>query len=261
MLVKTVSLLVVALLTLTRALGGPSAALASDGQSVSAELGSSHLRIQEPVSIYGPFPTLVREVNVMDLVELQVSYPISPPFPKGIEAKVGNRALTALWIASTDGQVVALTPKPQAGKIGVGFISVYLKANSPGESTVEVTVTLADGSKKVVPFVFAIRRREGKSEAESTPARALQDEHVYAYPVPLKATDKLCDGPQGEPMPIAEGTRLIWVDLMPTARFAHPTLYVLVDGLEAKTVRGQWWPELNGKRILLGAAAPLLIRQ
>mgnify|MGYP000905681768 CR=1 FL=1 len=86
------------------------------------------------------------------------------------------------------------------------------------------------------------------------------DEHVYAYPVPLKAADRLCDGPVGKPLPFKEGTTFVWIDLMPEAKFAHPTLYVLLIDREAKVVKGQWWPELNGERVLSGKTAPLLVR-
>jgi hypothetical protein len=67
------------------------------------------------------------------------------------------------------------------------------------------------------------------------------DEHVYAYPVPLKAGDCLRDGPRGNPIQFKEGTTFIWVDLQPEAKFAHPTLYVLLSGRQAKLVDGQWW--------------------
>ncbi len=230
----------------------------AEGQSVSAEFNSSHLRIQEPVSIYGPFPRLVREVTTNDLIELQVSYPVAPPFPKRIALRVENRALTALWIASTDGEIVALTPKPQTGKVGMGYISAYVKANNAGQSKAEVTVTLADGTKKVVPFAFLIRERDRDNSASAQ--SPLQGEYVYVYPFPLKATDRLCDGTQGKPMELTDGTRLVWSDLLPRAKLAHPTLYELFDGANARTVKGEWWPEHNGQRILDTSSAPLLLR-
>jgi hypothetical protein len=45
---------------------------------------------------------------------------------------------------------------------------------------------------------------------------------------------------------------LIWVDLYPNWRFAHPTLYILISGEESRIVEGEWWPVLNGERILYG---------
>ncbi len=71
-----------------------STATAGDGESVAAEFGASQLRIQEPAGIYGPFPYLLREVDENDLIQLQVTYPIAPPFPQHVEATVANRALT-----------------------------------------------------------------------------------------------------------------------------------------------------------------------
>jgi hypothetical protein len=81
---------------------------------------------------------------------------------------------------------------------------------------------------------------------------AAAEEHVYMYPLALTETDRLTDGPHGEPMRLRNGTMLIWVDLFPNMRFVHPTLYVLLADEESRVVDGQWWPELNGKRILFG---------
>lgn len=137
------------------------AALAGNGESVSADLESSRLRILEPVGIFGTGALPVQEVTVGDLVQLQFSYPISPPFPKHIDARVADRSLTALSIAGSDGKVVALTPgKPQQGLIGVGFFSVFLRANTAGRTSAEVAVTLADGTVRKVSVKFLIR--EGK---------------------------------------------------------------------------------------------------
>lgn len=86
------------------------------------------------------------------------------------------------------------------------------------------------------------------------------DQHVYAYPVALKAGDQLRDGPEGDSIECKEGTTFIWIDLQPEAKFAHPTLYVLMSGGEAKSFKGQCWPELNGERVLYGLASPLVIK-
>jgi hypothetical protein len=224
-----------------------------DGPSVSADLNSSRLSVQQPVSIHGPFPKILRRVQVGDLIQLQLSYPISPPFPLRATVQVSNRALSALWITSTDGEVAVLTPEPQQGMIGVGYFSVYLRANSPGSSTAKVTVTLADDTQKVVPFAFRIlRQRDPRSDRNP---RWLDDTiKVYSLPFALSSSDQLTDGSQGgtKPMPIHAETMLLWVDLHPTARFAHATKYVLLSAPGVKVVDGRWWPVLNGKTILYG---------
>jgi hypothetical protein len=86
----------------------------------------------------------------------------------------------------------------------------------------------------------------------SSCARAAE-EHVYIYPLALTPADKLSDGNQGGPIRIQGDTMLIWVDLHPTAKFAHATLYVLISAKGSRIVKGQWWPVLNGKMILYGA--------
>ncbi|MFO7902239.1 MAG: hypothetical protein R6U98_06245 [Pirellulaceae bacterium] len=93
-----------------------------------------------------------------------------------------------------------------------------------------------------------------------SPSMLQADEHVYAYPVALKASDNLRDGPEGKTIKVHEGTSFAWVDLMPEARFAHPTLYILMRGNRATVVEGKWWPVLNGEKVLYGVASPLLIK-
>lgn len=356
----------------------PAVAWAGNGESAAADLATSRLRVLEPVGIFETKPPAVQEVVVGELVQVQLSYPIIPRYPKHAQVKVADRALTALAIAGSDGRVAVLYPgKPQTGLIGVGHFSVFLRANTAGPTSAEVTVTLSDDSKTKVPLKFLIRepkktdgaqrvkkilkidyaiekglpptlrvtatgevptlgwtepklvRRvyvqpppdgiweyefhavppsgqvpqvvspiqatdrwenfdqasvkgvrvfgEGdgvkeirfdkdRKESSRTPhaaraARAPRDaQHVYIYPFPLAAKDQLVDGPDGKPFELAGETILAWVDLQPNAKFAHPTLYVLISGNEARVLPGQWWPVLNGKRILSGASPSYTIQ-
>ncbi|MEA3276239.1 MAG: hypothetical protein U9Q81_13305 [Pseudomonadota bacterium] len=80
---------------------------------------------------------------------------------------------------------------------------------------------------------------------------------VYAYPHVLTPSDELFDG--DTPIPLTETTLLYWVDLLPSAFFAHPTAYILItaDGLfpvqgDIRVYYGDWPPTLNGETILLG---------
>jgi len=75
---------------------------------------------------------------------------------------------------------------------------------------------------------------------------------AHFHPLSLNRGDKLTDGPNGRPIPIVGDTMFLWIDLEPGARFVHPTLYVLISGQCTRMLRGEWWPELNGKRILYG---------
>jgi hypothetical protein len=73
--------------------------------------------------------------------------------------------------------------------------------------------------------------------------------NVFVYPEKLTEKDKLVDGPSGRVIEIKSETTLIWVDLAPDYRFAHPTEYVLISTAGARVVRGHWWPVLNGKAL------------
>jgi hypothetical protein len=78
--------------------------------------------------------------------------------------------------------------------------------------------------------------------------------NVYSYPYELTPADKLMDG--DTPLPMTDNTLLVWVDFQPEAKFAHNTAYLLISPVGIQVQVGQWWPELNGKRILYGARNP-----
>jgi hypothetical protein len=81
----------------------------------------------------------------------------------------------------------------------------------------------------------------------------------YIYPYELTSRDKLADGPEGTSFDITADTLLVWVDLQPEMRFAHPTLYVLISAVKTRVEKGEWWPELNGRRILYGCRNPVAV--
>ena len=84
-----------------------------------------------------------------------------------------------------------------------------------------------------------------QGELDTIPPRT----NVFVYPDKLTEKDKLVDGPGDNVIEIKADTTLIWVDLMPDFRFAHPTEYVLISPLGTQIVRGNWWPVLNGKHL------------
>jgi hypothetical protein len=75
--------------------------------------------------------------------------------------------------------------------------------------------------------------------------------NVFFYPHELEQTDRLQDGPWGRPIRITGKTMLIWVDLEPGMRYAHPTYYILISPDNIRIERGEWWPVLNDKKILI----------
>ena len=86
---------------------------------------------------------------------------------------------------------------------------------------------------------------------------------VYAYPHVLTPSDELYDGDTR--VPITDTTLLYWVDLYPSAFFAHPTAYILITATgrfplqgEVQVYEGEWWPTLNGEAILLGEGSTML---
>jgi hypothetical protein len=77
---------------------------------------------------------------------------------------------------------------------------------------------------------------------------------IYICPNPLTPGDSLTDGEDGTAFEIFENTVLIWADLDPLAWFAHRTAYVLISATgDIRIAEGQWWPVLNGERVLYGS--------
>jgi len=79
---------------------------------------------------------------------------------------------------------------------------------------------------------------------------------TYIYPIELKKGDMVSDGKYGSSIKIESDTLFIWIDLMPDARFAHPTKYIFIRDHKDQPVLvhdGQWWPYLNGNSILYGS--------
>lgn len=75
---------------------------------------------------------------------------------------------------------------------------------------------------------------------------------IHVYPHELNSLDQLTDGPAEPLFKMDDNCLLIWIDLLPDAYFAHPTAYILVSKESIRAEHGNWWPILNGKRILYG---------
>jgi len=83
---------------------------------------------------------------------------------------------------------------------------------------------------------------------------------AFLYPHPLGPSDglapyapavipsKVDQLPYLVPYELAAETWFLWIDLAPYARYAHDTIFVLIDPANGSYVshREQWWPVLNG---------------
>ncbi len=75
---------------------------------------------------------------------------------------------------------------------------------------------------------------------------------IHVYPHELTSQDRLVDGPREQLFKIDDNCLLVWVDLLPDAFFSHPTTYILISRERIQAEYGNWWPILNGRRILYG---------
>ncbi len=118
----------------------------------------SALDLQEPVGIDGPFPDLMRNARVGDLIQLQIySVPGPGPSPEAVGVWSQNGDIVLVDAVTTGGAVYRPRPgQTVTGVIGTTNYSVFVKATRPGYDTVTVEVQFDDGSCKQVPFSFAI---------------------------------------------------------------------------------------------------------
>lgn len=117
----------------------------------------AQLNLSDPaVSIHGPFPTLMRGARPGDLIVVQVSYPMAPPFPKSAVIVPASRIFSPVGVYRASGKVVTLTPEPQQGGVGVGYLCAVVKAMKAGQGDFAVKVTLMDDSIREVTFTFLI---------------------------------------------------------------------------------------------------------
>jgi uncharacterized Zn-binding protein involved in type VI secretion len=69
--------------------------------------------------------------------------------------------------------------------------------------------------------------------------------NIFVYPKTLTKEDKLEGANSG--IEIKSETTFLWVDLMPDARFGHPTEFIFISSEGTKVIKGSKWPTLNGK--------------
>ena len=82
---------------------------------------------------------------------------------------------------------------------------------------------------------------------------------VSVYSKKLTAADRLSFGPDNEQkslISIKGETTLVYIDLAPDARFAHPTQCVLISTEGARVINGSWWLILNGKPLFRDGKTP-----
>lgn len=115
------------------------------------------LNLSDPVvPIGGPFPEVLREAKLGALIQVQLTYPIVPPFPRCAAILCHCPIFCPVGVYSTGNKVVVLTQKPQTSNIGLGYLSAFVKAVGLGTALFTVRVSREDGTIRDVPFAFRI---------------------------------------------------------------------------------------------------------
>jgi len=123
-----------------------------------------------------------------------------------------------------------------ASVIAVGLVTGG--AASLGRS--EVASVLAD---RILPELAI----ESDFVAFLHPALLAEEDELAPY-APTPIPEEIGRLPHLIPYDVSGPTWFVWIDLDPYARYAHDTLYVLIDANDGTYVvhRESWWPVLNG---------------
>lgn len=116
------------------------------------------IRLQDPVTVNGPFPTLLRMANVGDLIQLQISsVPGIGPGPRSVIVYSHCGCVAFVEAVTTGGAVYHPNPgETITGLVGTTNYSVFVKAIRPGNDNLTVEVRMSDGTRRRVPFAFQI---------------------------------------------------------------------------------------------------------
>lgn len=137
----------------------------SDEQDDGRKMGAvqsdlkGEFHVLEPVPIAGPYPDTPHEVHPGDVICMQLSYPISPPFPSKLSAYSDSPAATPVgeFALRSSGKLVALSGGQEAtGLVGVGYITVLGRASKAGMATITCEVKAGDGKPYIVPFKIKV---------------------------------------------------------------------------------------------------------
>lgn len=121
------------------------------------EIGGN-LTIDPPTNLYDPNAEHVVKVRVGDVVQLQVRYPIVPPMPKAVKISDDKKSIELVATTLTASEVAILKREPQTnGKIGVGYIHVWVRPTLAGKHRAELKIKLHDGTTKNIFYMFEIQ--------------------------------------------------------------------------------------------------------
>lgn len=121
-------------------------------------------RVFDPVGIHGPYPKEPYVAHPGDVLCMQLTYPISPPFPTKVVAHSNNAAATPMGelAVRSPGRIVTLTAgKKEEGVVGVGYLTVLGRASKPGMATITCEVSVGEGKTLEVPFKIKVEAAEG----------------------------------------------------------------------------------------------------
>jgi hypothetical protein len=133
--------------------------MAAGGSAQAVLRPINELALSEPVVyLYDADSATQGTAKVGQLIQAQISYPISPPFPVSADIQVTpGQGLVPRGVYRTPGKIAALGDEPQQSPgIGVGYLSAFVRAQQAGEVSFIVRIKMSDGKVKKVPFNFTI---------------------------------------------------------------------------------------------------------
>jgi len=117
-----------------------------------------NLTIDPPTNLYDPNAEHVIKVRVGDVVQLQIRYPIVPPMPKAVKISDDKKSIQLIASTLTSSEVAILKQDPQTnGKIGVGYVHVWVRPTRAGKHRAELQIKLYDNTTKNVFYMFEVQ--------------------------------------------------------------------------------------------------------
>ena len=128
-----------------------------------AMVALSDTLVSEPVvNLYPGEAPVTRIVTAGQLVEVQIRYPISPPFAQSAEIVVSrsNKPLikpVGVYHIPNPTASNGVMPAMGVGLLGVGYLGAWVKVDGSGEARCTVRLRMSDGTIKKIPLVFDIQ--------------------------------------------------------------------------------------------------------
>ncbi len=121
----------------------------------------SDMQASDPVvNLYPGDAPVIRTSTVGQLIEVQIRYPIAPPFPQSadiVASRDDRRLLNPVGVYRVPSPASADGGPPL---LGVGYLGAWIKMTGTGQAHCSVRIRMSDGTLKKIPLIFDIQTQQ-----------------------------------------------------------------------------------------------------